>query len=323
MALLVVLAAAVLPTLLGWQVFTRADEEPHGIAPLHALWEPKWFGPGTLPAVLLALVALAVAAHRAERLPWRALLAASFVVSAAWMLTLAAVDGRDGLDGRLLHPYEYLATAREMDDVRQPRRVRAADPLRRRGQLAGARRRPPTAATLFFVRLVRLGLSDLADRAGHRRRWPPRPAPAVLVTLRPLDARGRRPAGRAVPRAHPGGGVHGGLGRCRVRHRSGLGLAAAGAGRDGPVDGARWSACAVASPASSSARCVMVSYGLPLMGPLALAVLVAAAVGRPLPIAARPRWPSCWLRAVGFSWWEAFPVLRERYYDGHRLGPAR
>jgi hypothetical protein len=61
----------------------------------------------------------------------------------------------------------------------------------------------------------------------------------------------------------------------------------------------------------------MLSYGLPLLGVLAVAVLLAAGNFRPLP------WAVLSASAVviafalaGFAWWEAFPVLRERYYDG-------
>ena len=63
---------------------------------------------------------------------------------------------------------------------------------------------------------------------------------------------------------------------------------------------------------------VMLSYGLPLLGLLAVAVLVvarslaAAALGR-----RSPRSPWCWRsRALGFSWWEALPVLHDRYWAG-------
>ncbi len=68
--------------------------------------------------------------------------------------------------------------------------------------------------------------------------------------------------------------------------------------------------------------CVMLSYGLPLLGILALAVLAAARSWRPLPIAA----VAALVVVVafvpfGFSWWEAFPVLRDRYWDG--LASAR
>ena len=61
----------------------------------------------------------------------------------------------------------------------------------------------------------------------------------------------------------------------------------------------------------------MFSYGLPLLALLAVAVLVVAgtlAAARP----GRARCPAVVLAYVpfGYSWWEALPVLRERYWDG-------
>ena len=57
--------------LFGWDFASRAprsastDEVP----PLHGLWEPKLFGPGTLPAIAVALLGWRYAADLAERLP--------------------------------------------------------------------------------------------------------------------------------------------------------------------------------------------------------------------------------------------------------------
>jgi hypothetical protein len=63
--------------------------------------------------------------------------------------------------------------------------------------------------------------------------------------------------------------------------------------------------------------CVMLSYGLPLLGVLALAVLFAARDWRPLLIAAASALVVVLLFAAGgFAWWEAFPVLQQRYWDG-------
>ena len=62
---------------------------------------------------------------------------------------------------------------------------------------------------------------------------------------------------------------------------------------------------------------VMMSYGMPLMGLVALAVLVAARSWRPLPVAAGAALAVVLgFAAAGFAWWDAYPVLRERYYDG-------
>jgi len=68
--------------------------------------------------------------------------------------------------------------------------------------------------------------------------------------------------------------------------------------------------------------CVMESYGLLLLGALALAVLLAA------PASGRVRLAVCGVAAasalavvftfaaLGFAWWEAYPVLHERYWAG-------
>ena len=64
--------------------------------------------------------------------------------------------------------------------------------------------------------------------------------------------------------------------------------------------------------------CVMLSYGLPLLGPLAAggAVPGAGLAAAPDRRGCAPRW-WCWRFAWwGFAWWEALPVLRERYEDG-------
>ena len=63
--------------------------------------------------------------------------------------------------------------------------------------------------------------------------------------------------------------------------------------------------------------CVMSSYGLPLLGLLALGVLLAARSWRPLPVAAAAALVVVGGFAfAGFAWWEAYPVLVDRYWDG-------
>jgi hypothetical protein len=63
--------------------------------------------------------------------------------------------------------------------------------------------------------------------------------------------------------------------------------------------------------------CVLLSYGLPLIGLVALAVLAAARSWWPLPVAAvSAAGVVLGFAAAGFAWWEAYPVLRERYWDG-------
>ncbi|GAA4378806.1 hypothetical protein [Agromyces bauzanensis] len=70
--------------------------------------------------------------------------------------------------------------------------------------------------------------------------------------------------------------------------------------------------------------CVMLSYGLPLLGVLAVTVLVLARAWRPLPWAlAGAVAVVVAFAALGFAWWEALPVLQERHWAGiarHRPG---
>ena len=59
------------------------------------------------------------------------------------------------------------------------------------------------------------------------------------------------------------------------------------------------------------------SYGLPLLSVLAVAVLVVARNWRPLPWAVLSALAVVLtFAALGFLWWEALPVLRERYFAG-------
>ena len=61
----------------------------------------------------------------------------------------------------------------------------------------------------------------------------------------------------------------------------------------------------------------MSSYGLPLLGILALAVLWLARSWWPLPVAAVAALAVVLaFAALGFAWWEAYPVLADRYWDG-------
>jgi hypothetical protein len=62
---------------------------------------------------------------------------------------------------------------------------------------------------------------------------------------------------------------------------------------------------------------VMLSYGLPLLGLLAVSVLVVARTWRPLPWAVLAASAVvCAFGVYGFWWWEALPALHDRYWAG-------
>ncbi|HSV65667.1 MAG TPA: hypothetical protein VLJ59_07150 [Mycobacteriales bacterium] len=74
----------------------------------------------TVATVLAPMVAVLtlVAAWRGwlDRLPWRALLLATYAAATAWALALALVDGGQGLAGPVTNPEEYLADVPRVGD---------------------------------------------------------------------------------------------------------------------------------------------------------------------------------------------------------------
>ncbi|TXK17657.1 hypothetical protein [Homoserinibacter sp. GY 40078] len=307
-ALALIAAAMLVPFLAGWSV--RVD-----FPPLHAYWSPR-LGPGTIPAVILAVLAVRFAIDLAVRLPWWALLVVSIGASAAWMVSLALVDGIDGLGAILEKTSEYLGTARSVTDVpamlqeyisRIP--LDSADhwPI----HLAGH----PPGAVLVFIGLVDLGL-DTGVPAGLAIIAIAATTPAaVLIALRRLRAEDA--ARRAAP--------------FLVFGSAAIWMAVSADAMFGAV--AAWGLCCLAIAATASrilpliawgaaaglllGYCVMLSYGLPLLGVLAVGVLVAARRWQPvIPAVVAASAVVLAFAAAGFAWWDAYPVLVERYYAG-------
>ncbi len=315
--LLVVLATA-LPPLLGWDVHARLDDKD--TPPLHGFGDLK-VGVGTLPAIVLALLAWRWAAPLAERLPWRRLLLVGYVVALVWLLSLALVDGEPGLTRVLGNDDEYLRTARVVTDVPAmlqefiARIPYSAAPDNWDTHIAGH----PPLAFLFFIGLARIGLGGDLAAALVVTALAATTAPGVLVALRALGA--ETGARRAAP--------------FLVLTPAAIFMAVSADALFAAV--AAWGLATLALSASARARGrparvmvgwaaasglllgtgVLLSYGLPLLGVLALAVLLAARSWWPLPVAALAALvPVLVLAALGFAWWEAYPVLRTRYFDG-------
>ncbi|MEP9364705.1 hypothetical protein ABLE68_17190 [Nocardioides sp. CN2-186] len=317
-ALVLVLAAFAVPPLLGWEVWARAPRslDTGELPPLHGYWDPKLADLGTLAAIVLALLGWRFALAYAERLPWRRLLLTSYAVALAWMLALAFVDGTSGISRVLGDPYEYLRSAREVTSVHTllstyVDRIPMSAPDNWPTHPAGH----PPGALLFFVGLVKVGLGGDFVAGLVVTVLAATTVVAVLVTLRALDAEAI--ARRAVP--------------FLVFAPAAVFMAVSGDALFGAV--VAWALACLAIGATSVSRgrmvawsalsgllfgsAVMMSYGLPLAGLLALAVLVLARSWLPLPIAAVAALAVVLAFAVGgFSWWEAYPVLNDRYWDG-------
>jgi hypothetical protein len=310
----IVVAAATTPIALGVDV--QAGTAP----PLLADWRPR-LGPGTIPAMALAAIMCAPALPRVcGRLPWRWLLGAAWLFGAAWLLSLAAVDGLDGVSRPLDQDTEYLPTARAVDDVPATLRVFIDRiPFDHPNHWAVHVAGHPPGALLLFVALVRLGLGTGLAAGLFVVAVAATTPLAVAVTLRALG--GEDAVRVALPflvigpaaiwQAVSADAVFAAVSAWGA---AALALAATAYPHlPSAWHGIAWSALGGALLGVGA----FLSYGLVLLGLLAVGVLAAARQWRPLVVAAPAALGVAAVFAgAGFAWWEAFPALRQRYWDG-------
>ena len=169
----------------------------------------------------------------------------------------------------------------------------------------------PPGALGFFVVLVRLGLGSGWAAGLVVTLVAASTAVAVLVTLKTLGAESA--ARKAAPFL-----VFGPAAVWQCVSADGMFAAVAAWGIAAlAVAGTRrslgWSLCAGLLLGFG----VMLSYGLPLIGVLAVTVMVLARSWFPLiPAAAAALAVVLLFAAYGFVWWEALPVVHDRYWDG-------
>ncbi|WP_235833791.1 hypothetical protein [Aeromicrobium chenweiae] len=279
--------------------------------PLHADWDPR-LGILTLPATVVGLVLVLVLPWVARAAPWGAVLGTGFVGSWAWIMALAMTEGTDGLARVFERRQEYVYDAQSIGSIHTMLqtfvdRIPYTAPENWHVHVAGH----PPGALLYFVGLDRLGITDpfwigvvcvtIASTA----------AVAVMVTLRTLGT--ERLARSALPWLvlAPSAVWMGVTGDAVFTAVAAWGLAllavAAVHRRVLPAIGA----------GLLLGSCVYLSYGLVLLAILAVAVLAVARSWRPLPWAlGGAAVVAALFTAGGYAWWEAYPVLRERYYDG-------
>lgn len=303
-ALVVVIASIAVPRILDLDVRVHWP-------PLHA--DIRDAMPPYLVGVAILGLALALGVPAIlDRLHWPLAVAATTATGWIWTMALALSEGTSGLSRVFSRQGEYRYDARRVDDIL--------------GTLAGFIDRipldavdhwhihvagHPPGALLSFVLLDRLGVTSAFWVGVVVVTLGSSAVAAVMLTLNEL-------ADQTLAR------------------RAGIWIALAPAAVWAGVS-ADWYFAAVAAwglfllswaarRRSASAGvaagvllgwCVFLSYGLVLLAIPALAVLWVASGWRTLPWAlggALAVTAGFW--AFGFAWWEAFPVLHERYYAG-------
>jgi len=284
-------------------------------APLFGHWLPH-VGPGTPAAVVIAIAVVTTGPRLAATLPWRRLLGLGYLTAVAWTFALALVDGwRRGLADRLANPNEYLREAPGITDI--PAMVREFSsrildfqPDSWTTHVSGH----PPAATLVFVWLDRIGLSGggwaavVCVLAGCLVAVA---VPGALAALdRPDAARATVPFAVLFPGAVWVGASADGL----FAGVTAVGIAAlAHATRGGRLA----VPCALVGGALLGFG-IFLSYGLVLLGVVALAVVVAGrGLARVLPFAVLGALVPVLAFVIGGFWWlDGYHLVVERYYQG-------
>ncbi|MFC3451357.1 hypothetical protein [Amycolatopsis speibonae] len=278
--------------------------------PLFGLWLPH-VGPGSVAAIVLALLVVTKGPLLAARLSWRPLLALGYVTALAWTFSLAMIDGwTRGFTGRLTTEHEYLHEVPGITDIPKmlsefSSRILDYQPDSWTTHVSGH----PPGATLVFVWLDRLGLHGGAWASTFVVLVGCLAVVAVPVTL---SALGRQDAARTVlPFA--------------VLTPGAIWL---GVSADGLFAGV--TATGIALLALATRRRVLalpgglllgfglfLSYGLVLLGLLVLAVVLLTREWRiPLLALAGVAAVVVAFALSGFWWLDGYHLVVERYYQG-------
>ncbi|MEV2240367.1 hypothetical protein [Micromonospora sp. NPDC049891] len=282
-------------------------------APLYAHWRPH-VGPGTPLASAVAVLVCWRGPALAARLPWRRLLVLSYATAVAWTLSLALIDGwQRGIAGRLTTHHEYLHEVPGVTDIPTmlgafTTRILDFQPDSWTTHVAGH----PPGALLVFVWLDRIGLSGGGWAGALCILVAALTAVAVPHTVHLLGtddaARAVLPFAALFPGAVWSGvsadGLFAGV------TATGVALLAYGVTR-GSAGGA------LAGGALLGFGCYL-SYGLVLMAPIAVAVVL---------LGHRHRRAAWWtlggvalvagaFTVAGFDWLTGYHLVIERYYQG-------
>jgi hypothetical protein len=276
-------------------------------------------GPGTVFAVVIAAVVVLWGPTPAARLPWRRALAAGYLASLAWIFSLAVVDGwTRGFTGRLTTLQEYLHEVPGITDI--PRMLREFSsrildfqPDSWTTHVSGH----PPGATLVFVWLDRLGLHGGAWASTAVVLVGSLVAVAVPATVALL---GRPDAARVVlPFAvlSPGAVWIGVSADGLFAGVTATGIALLALSATGFTRRRRYAVPAGLAAGLLLGFGIFLSYGLVLLGLVALAVAVLGRQWRAAALAVVGAFAVVAAFALaGFWWLEGYHLVVERYYQG-------
>lgn len=278
-------------------------------APLYGIWDLRlsW---RVAPAVIVAVLAVALAPAAARRLPWTALLLAAAATTGGWAVALATTNGWEGVVGPLETRFDYLAVLPRVDGVGSFLRTFTDQirsyPIHVKGH--------PPGMVLVLVGLDRIGLGGSAWAAATVVAGGGASVAAALVATRELA--GEEVARRAAPFMA--------LAPAAVYIASSADALFAGVALSGTAllvlaTGRHDRTGDVQSLAGGALLgfAVHLSYGLVLLGPVVVVVCVARRRARPLVVAGVGALAvlGCFL-AAGFSWFEGLDQTRGSYRRG-------
>lgn len=288
-------------------------------APIFGWWRPH-MGWGTVPAILIGLVAVVSGQSLAQRLSWRRLIFATWATSFAWAFALAMIDGwQPGFAGRLTARHEYLRQVPGITDIPEAVRTFASRILdfQPNSWITHVSGHPP-GALLTFVWLDRIGLGGGAWAGLFCVLVGSSAAAAVIVAVRALSgeqtARLVAPFAAVAPTAIwiavSADGYYAGVAAWGIAL---LALAVRGTGRRAVLTGAGsglllgWG--------------IFLNYGLALMALPALAVLICASNRRAGVRAAIPAVAAALavvgvFAIAGFWWFDGYTLVQQRYWQG-------
>lgn len=303
-AVLLVAVAILVP------VFWDRDVRVHW-PPLHAVWGPR-LDVRILPAIAIGVTLALVLPGLLRRLAFPAAVATAAGASWVWTTSLALSDGPYGLSRVFERSSEYLVPAAKVDDIgvmlstfvsRIPSGVEDNWPTHVAGH--------PPGAFLIFIGFDRIGLTNPFWIAVVVLTLGASAVAAVMLTIDELGSRDlARRAGTwlALAPLVVWAGVSADWMFAAVG-AWGLYLLAR--------SGRRHSVVAGLGAGVLLGFCVFLSYGLVLLGVLALAVVWVSGSWKPLVWAVLSALGvTAAFALAGFEWWEAFPVLQQRYYEG-------